>query len=186
MVGYWTDMGELDTHPPSTTPHYLGPREKVHNIYSTLWNKALYDGQRSVSNRRVFCLARTAYAGIQGTGALYGRDIDPSWEVLEDQVVTGQQVCLSGQPYWTTDIGGWMTTDFYEPELYIRWIQFGTFCPLFRTHGTRPGNEPWSFGPEAERIIRDYLNLRYRLMPYIYSLAYETTKTGLSFMSYVY
>lgn len=183
MVGYWTDMGELDTHPPSTTPHYLGPREKVHNIYSTLWNKALYDGQRSVSNRRVFCLARTAYAGIQRYGStLWSGDIDPSWEVLEDQVVTGQQVCLSGQPYWTTDIGGWMTTDFYEPELYIRWIQFGTFCPLFRTHGTRPGNEPWSFGPEAERIIRDYLNLRYRLMPYIYSLAYETTKTGLSFM----
>jgi len=181
--GYWTDMGEPDTHPPDSSPHYLGPREKVHNIYSLLWNKALYDGQRSSSNKRVFCLSRTTYAGIQRYGSvLWSGDIDPSWEVLEDQVVVGQQVCLSGQPYWTTDIGGFMSAGFYEPELYTRWIQWGAFCPIFRTHGTRPGNEPWSFGPMAEEIIIYYIRMRYRLMPYIYSLAYQLIKTGLPIM----
>jgi len=181
--GYWTDMGEPDTHPPDSSPHYLGPREKVHNIYSLLWNKALYDGQRSITNKRVFCLSRTAYAGIQRYGsALWSGDIDPSWEVLEDQVVVGQQVCLSGQPYWTTDIGGFMSADFYEPELYARWIQWGAFCPIFRTHGTRPENEPWSFGPMTEEITINYIKMRYRLMPYIYSSVYETSQTGLSIM----
>jgi len=181
--GYWTDMGEPDTHPPDSSPHYLGPREKVHNIYSLLWNKALYDGQRSSSNKRVFCLSRTTYAGIQRYGSvLWSGDIDPSWEVLEDQVVVGQQVCLSGQPYWTTDIGGFMSAGFYEPELYERWIQWGAFCPIFRTHGTRPGNEPWSFGPMTEEIAVNYIKMRYRLMPYIYSLTYESSETGLSMM----
>lgn len=181
--GYWTDMGEPDTHPPSSSPGYLGPREKVHNIYTLLWNKGLYEGQRSSSNRRVFCLSRTAYAGIQRYGAaLWSGDIDPSWEVLEDQVVVGQQVCLSGLPYWTTDIGGFMSTEFYEPELYARWIQWGAFCPIFRTHGTRPDNEPWSFGPMVEEIIVKYIKLRYQLMPYIYSLAYESSQTGLPMM----
>ncbi len=183
IEGYWTDMGELETHPPGCSPHHGGPREKVHNIYSTLWTKALYEGQRSMSDRRVFCLARTAYAGIQRYGAaLWSGDIDPSWEVLEDQVVIGQQVCLSGQPYWTTDIGGFMTTELYQPELYVRWLQWGAFCPVFRTHGTRPENEPWSFGPEAEQITAECIRRRYRLMPYIYSLAYETSQSGLSMM----
>lgn len=181
--GYWNDMGEPDTHPPGSSIQYLGPREKVHNIYSTLWNKALYDGQRSSSNKRVFCLSRTAYAGIQRySTALWSGDIDPSWEVLEDQVVIGQQVCLSGQPYWATDIGGFMSTDFYEPELYLRWIQWGAFCPIFRTHGTRPENEPWSFGPMAEEIVVNYIRIRYQLMPYIYSLVYESSQTGLTMM----
>jgi alpha-glucosidase len=181
--GYWTDMGEIETHPPSSSPHYLGRREKVHNIYSTLWNKALYDGQRGSSDRRVFSLSRTAYAGIQRYGAaMWSGDIDPSWEVLEDQVVIGQQVCLSGQPYWTTDIGGFGTAGFFEPELYVRWLQWGVFCPIFRTHGTRPENEPWSFGPAAEPIIGNCLRMRYRLMPYIYSLAWETWEIGLSMM----
>jgi alpha-glucosidase (family GH31 glycosyl hydrolase) len=181
--GYWTDMGELETHPPGSSPHFLGSREKVHNIYTTLWNKALYDGQRSSSNKRVFCLPRTIYAGTQRYGAaLWSGDIDPSWEVLEDQVVIGQQVCLSGQPYWASDIGGFQTTNFYDPELYIRWLQWGAFCPIFRTHGTRPENEPWSFGPRAEKIAVDYIRIRYRLMPYIYSLVYNTSQTGLSMM----
>jgi len=181
--GYWTDMGELETHPPGCSSHYLGPREKVHNIYSTLWNMALYEGQRSISNRRVFCLSRTAYAGIQRYGsALWSGDIDPTWEVLDHQVVIGQQVCMSGQPFWTTDIGGFMTADFYEPELYVRWFQWGTFCPIFRTHGTRPENETWSFGSDIEKILVDYIKIRYRLMPYIYSCVYETHKTGVSIM----
>ncbi|MCL5070317.1 MAG: DUF5110 domain-containing protein [Actinobacteria bacterium] len=89
---------------------------------------------------------------------------------------------MSGQPYWTTDIGGFISFGFFEPELYIRWFQWGTFCPIFRTHGTRPDNEPWSFGPMTEEILRKYIRLRYELMPYIYGLAKETSNKGLSMM----
>ena len=182
--GYWIDMGELETHPKSSTPQFLGPREKVHNIYSLLWSKALYDWQRSISNKRVFILSRSTFAGMQRySTALWSGDINSSWEVLKNQVIIGQQVCMSGQPYWTTDIGGFIsTTVFYEPELYVRWFQWGAFCPIFRTHGTRPDNEPWSFGPMAESIIKKYIRLRYRLMPYIYSLARETSSEGLAIM----
>ncbi|MGQ9629314.1 MAG: TIM-barrel domain-containing protein [bacterium] len=180
--GYWTDMGELESHPAGTTSH-LGPRERVHNIYSTLWTKGLYEGQRGDFKERVFSLPRTAYAGIQRNGtALWSGDIDASWDVLRDQVAIGQGVCLSGQQYWTTDIGGFFTDERFSPELYVRWFQWGTFCPIFRTHGTRPDNEAWAFGEQAEKIIAEFINLRYRLMPYIYSCARKVTEGGTPIM----
>jgi alpha-glucosidase len=182
LRGYWTDMGELEIHPPETLSH-LGVRERVHNIYSLLWTKGLYEGQRSEFNERVFSLPRTAYAGIQRNGAaMWSGDISASWEVLRDQVVVGQGVCLSGQQYWTTDIGGFFTDERFTPELFVRWLQWGAFCPLFRTHGTRPDNEAWSFGEQAEGFIADAIRLRYRLMPYIYSLAHQVTEKGAPIM----
>jgi alpha-glucosidase len=180
--GYWTDMGELEEHFPGTKS-YLGCREKVHNIYSLLWAKGLYDGQRNDFGERVFTLARTTYAGMQKHGTvLWSGDIDASWEVLKSQVVVGQGVCLSGMPYWTTDIGGFITNMDFTPELYIRWLQWGVFCPIFRTHGTRPANEPWSFGNQAEAIIKEYIELRYKLLPYIYSCANKITEEGKPLM----
>ena len=181
--GYWTDMGELEQHPAGTVSR-LGPRERVHNIYSLLWAKALYDGQRADGGERVFTLARTAYAGIQRYGAaLWSGDIMPSWDVLRDQVVIGQGVALSGQQYWTTDIGGYMRfAPEFTAELYLRWFQWGAFCPLFRTHGVRPANEAWAFGEQAERILTDFIKLRYRLLPYIYSCARQVTERGAPIM----
>lgn len=180
--GYWIDMGEPAAHPVGSV-HHLGPREQVHNIYSNLWAKTLYDGQRSYTNERVFSLSRAAYAGIQRYGAaLWSGDIEPSWDVLRDQVVIGQQVCLSGLPYWGTDIGAYVETDFFDPELYVRWLQWGVFCPLFRTHGKRSANEPWSVGPDIESTIVKFIRLRYTLMPYIYSMARVTHETGLPMM----
>jgi len=174
--GYWTDMGELEEHKPGTTS-FLGPREKVHNIYTLLWTKGLYENQRKDFGTRSFSLARTFWCGIQRYGvAMWSGDISSSWDVLKDQVVIAQNVSLSGMPYWTTDIGGFFPHPDLTPELYIRWLQWGVFCPIFRTHGTRPENEPWSFGEDAEEIIVDFIKLRYKLIPYIYSLAYYTTK----------
>jgi alpha-glucosidase (family GH31 glycosyl hydrolase) len=177
--GYWTDMGELEEHPAGTT-HYLGSRERIHNVYSTLWTKGLYEHQRrDFPDERVFSLPRTAYPGIQRYGtALWSGDIVSTWEVFHDQVVIGQGVCLSGQPLWTTDVGGFVTEPDYTPELYVRWLQWGVFCPIFRTHGTRPGNEPWSFGPEAEALVKEYIELRYRLLPYVYSLVRRVHDCG--------
>ena len=180
--GYWTDMGELEVH-KAGTESYLGSRERVHNIYSLLWTMGLYQNQRREFKERVFSLPRTAYAGIQRYGAaLWSNDISATWEVLRDQVTIGLGVCLSGQQYWTTDIGGFFTDQTFSPELYVRWFQWGTFCPIFRTHGTRPDNEVWSFGPQAEGILTEFIRLRYRLMPYIYSLARQVTDTGKPIM----
>ncbi len=199
IKGFWTDMGEVQVDPEGMTS-FAGSREKVHNIYSLMWTKGLYEGGRRDFDERVFSLARTAYAGIEKYGAvLWSGDIDSTWQVLKDQVVIGQGVCLSGQQYWCTDVGGFFTGELrsgvkygnnYQgaygegltPELYIRWFEFGTFCPLFRTHGTRPGNEPWSFGETAEKIIKKYISLRYSLIPYLYSCAAEVTRSGKPIM----
>ena len=196
---YWADMGEVQVDPPEAETS-MGPREKAHNLYSLMWVKGLYEGSRSCSNERVFSLARTAYAGIEKYGAaLWSGDIDSTWQIFKEQIVVGQGACLSGQQYWCTDVGGFFTGELrsgvaygshYQgrdgegltPELYIRWYEFGTFCPLFRTHGTRPGNEPWSFGEVAEDIVKKYIVLRYRMIPYIYSCAAEVSRSGRPIM----
>ncbi|MGE5529223.1 MAG: TIM-barrel domain-containing protein [Patescibacteria group bacterium] len=179
--GYWTDMGELEVHPPGTA-HHLGPRERVHNIYSLLWAKGLYEHHRAEGLERPLILARTAYAGMQRYAWTWSGDINGSWQVLRDQVRIGQGACLSGIGYWTTDIGGFIPTPESTPELYVRWLQWGCFNPAFRTHGTRPGNEPWSFGAEAEAIVTGFIRLRYRLLPYIYSCAWELSRSGRPIM----
>jgi alpha-glucosidase (family GH31 glycosyl hydrolase) len=180
--GYWTDMGELEVHLEGTRS-FLGSRERVHNLYSLLWTQGLYENQRRDYGTRVFSLPRTAFAGIQrNSAALWSNDISATWDVFKDQVVIGQGVCLSGQQYWCTDIGGFFTDSTFSAELFIRWLEWGVFCPILRTHGTRPDNEPWSFGPEAERIISGFIRLRYRLLPYIYSLARQITDSGIPMM----
>ena len=179
---YWIDMGEPRDHPQGTTCR-LGSREHVHNLYSPFWAKGLYEGHRRDLDTRFFALSRTSYAGIQRYGAaLWSNDIDSSWEVLKDQVPAGLGVCMSGLPYWCTDIGGFSTDGRFSPELFIRWMEWGVFCPLFRTHGTRPENEAWSYGEEATRILSDFIRLRYRLMPYIYTCAHEITESAKPMM----
>ena len=183
---YWIDMGEPRDHPQGTTC-CLGSREHVHNLYSLLWAKGIYEGHTRDLPTRPFLLSRTSYAGIQRYGtALWSNDIDSSWEVLKDQVPIGLGVCASGLPYWCTDIGGFATDDRYSPELFIRWLQWGVFCPLMRTHGTRAENEPWSYGEQAQPIIEKYIRLRYRLMPYIYSCAREIHECSKPMMRGLY
>ncbi len=182
MAGYWTDMGELEEHADGTES-FLGSRDDTHNTYMLNWARSLYEGQAASDNTRPYILARSVSAGTQKYGlTLWSGDVDSSWEVLRTQVKVGQGVCLSGQPYWTTDVGGFLTGNELTAELYIRWFEWGVFCPVFRTHGTRPGNEPWSFGPEAEAILARYLRLRYRLLPYIYAMAWENHRTGVPMM----
>jgi alpha-D-xyloside xylohydrolase len=152
------------------------------NIFPLLTTKAVYEGQRSASDqKRVFILSRSAYAGAQRNGVTaWSGDINSDWETLRRQVPAGLNFALSGLPYWTTDIGGFTSGNPNDPayrELFIRWFQFGTFCPIFRVHGTRTGdqNELWSYGPEAQKTLTSFDKLRYQLMPYIYSVAWKTT-----------
>ena len=144
--------------------------------------QAVYQGQRSASDKkRVFILSRSAFAGSQRNGVTaWSGDINSDWVSFRRQIPAGLNFSLSGIPYWTTDIGGFVFGSPTDPafrELFIRWFQYGTFNPILRVHGTRKPdeNELWSYGPEAQAILVNFDRLRYRMLPYIYSLAWKTT-----------
>ena len=176
---WWVDQTQPEVHPEGTQ-HHGGSREKVHNIYPDLFTAALRDGQHTVSGARTFTLSFAAYAGAAKHGVVtWTGDVDPTWEVLAEQVVIGQQLSLSGLPYWTTDIGGYVHYPHYDPELFIRWMQWGVFCPVFRTHTKRPEAEPWSFGEAVLDQVRAIIRLRYSLIPYLTQLMHEAATEGL-------
>jgi alpha-D-xyloside xylohydrolase len=160
----------------------LGSGTLYANSYPFFETQAVYEGQRATTNKRVFILTRSAFLGQQShSAAAWSGDIAPTFDSLRRQIPAGLNYSISGLPYWTTDIGGFLGGDSDDPdyrEVYVRWFEYGTFCPIFRTHGARPANELWSYGPEAQRILTLYANLRYRLLPYIYSVAWKTTSEG--------
>jgi alpha-D-xyloside xylohydrolase len=160
----------------------IGNGARYANIFPLMTTKAVYEGQRSESDqKRVFILSRSAFAGAQRNAVTaWSGDVNSDWETLRRQIPAGLNYSLSGLPYWTTDIGGFTSGNPSDPayrELFIRWFQFGTFCPIFRVHGTRTGdqNELWSYGADAQQILTRFDKLRYELMPYIYSIAWKTT-----------
>src|SRR5689334_9735837 len=160
----------------------LGSGARYLNMFPLMTTAGVYQGQRAASDqKRVFILSRSGFAGSQrNAAAVWSGDINPTWAYFKKQVPAGLNYSVSGLPYWTTDIGGFVAANPDDPayrELYIRWFQFGTFNPILRVHGTRTTNqnELWSYGPEAQKILVNYDTLRYRLLPYIYSLAWKTT-----------
>ncbi len=160
----------------------IGSGARYANIYPLMTTAAVYDGQRKASDRkRVFILSRSAFAGAQRNAVTaWSGDILSDFETYKRQIPAGLNFSLSGIPYWTTDIGGFFIGNPNDPayrELFVRWFQYGTFCPIFRVHGTRTTNqnELWSYGPEAQSILTQFDRLRYELMPYIYSVAWMTT-----------
>ncbi len=180
LAGIWTDLGEPETH-PSTMHHYLGSRDKVHNIYDFLWSQLIYDGISQIRpNQRVFNLTRSGFAGSQRYGVIpWSGDVAKEFGGLKVQLPMLLNMGMSGFGYHNSDIGGFCcgTT---TPELYIRWMQYGTFCPITRAHGidSQP-TEPWEHGELAEQISKYFISLRYKLLPYIYTMAYENYKTGM-------
>jgi alpha-D-xyloside xylohydrolase len=175
----------------------IGPGEKYFNAYSLMNSKSVYEGQRKSSpDKRVFILTRSAYAGQQRYGAAtWSGDIVSRWSDFQDQIATGINFALSGIPYWTMDIGGFAVESRYYNlngesqkewrELNTRWFQFGAFCPLFRSHGQFPLREIYNIAPagtkEYESMVY-YTKLRYRLMPYIYSLAGQAYHSDYTIM----
>jgi alpha-D-xyloside xylohydrolase len=203
---FWADETEPDL-PPNGSYFSIGPGTQYFNVYPLFHTAAFYEGiRKDMPERRALILSRDAYLGAQHNGTIFwSSDIFPSWDALRRQIPTGLDVTASGIAYWGNDIGGWQglpkihvppnpplidpsdardTVGGYDdyPELYVRWYQYGVFQPNFRTHGTRPHNEVWSYGKQAEPILEKYLRLRYELMPYIYSLAYTTHQTGAPYM----
>ncbi|MGA9292155.1 MAG: TIM-barrel domain-containing protein [Ignavibacteriaceae bacterium] len=178
-------------------PTALGTAARYLNTYSLMNSKAVYEGQRETNpDQRVFILTRSAFAGQQRySAATWSGDIASRWEDLSNQIPAGLNFSLSGLPYWTTDIGGFAVEQRYENpdkanlaewrELMTRWFQFGTFCPLFRVHGQYPYREIFNIAPEdhpAYKTMLAYDKLRYRLMPYIYSLTGMVTQNDYTIM----
>ncbi|HVW21201.1 MAG TPA: TIM-barrel domain-containing protein [Opitutaceae bacterium] len=160
-----------------------GPAAEVYNAYPLEHTAGLYQGQRAESSaKRVFLLTRSAYAGQQRNSAVtWSGDIQGTWEVLRQQIPAGLNFVASGIPYWNTDTGGFFGGDPADPkyaELFTRWFQFSAFCPMFRVHGTNRPKEIWRWDPATQRVLADFINLRYRLLPYIYSTAHAVTLGG--------
>jgi len=172
--------------------NYLGDFTRYLNPYSLVTTMGTYQGQRAISDQRVFTLTRSAWAGQQHYGAMpWSGDTTASWGTLRDQIAGGLNVILAGQAYWTQDTGA-----FFVPhpngeqnpeyqELFARWNQFSIFNPIYRIHGTNIQREPWRFKDSAPKLYQSLLEaaqLRYRLLPYIYSLSWLNTSEGYSLM----
>jgi alpha-D-xyloside xylohydrolase len=184
---WWMDTTEPETEGQEENillNHKLaaGSGNRYLNVNPLLDTAAVYDGQRSASSaKRVFILSRSAFAGSQRNGVTaWSGDINSDWFSFRRQIPAGLNFSLSGIPYWTTDVGGFVFGDPNDPdfrELFVRWFQYATFNPILRVHGTRrpDANELWSYGPDAQKILVSFDRLRYRMLPYIYSLAWKTT-----------
>jgi alpha-D-xyloside xylohydrolase len=187
---WWLDTTEpetedLETNILVTNKTYLGNGARYANAFPLMTTEGVYQGQRSESDKkRVFILSRSAFAGEQrNAAAVWSGDVNSDWAFFKKQIPAGLNYSISGLPYWTTDIGGFVSGNPDDPayrELFVRWFQFGTFNPILRVHGTRSTNqnELWSYGAEAQKILTSYDTLRYRLLPYIYSLAWMATSQG--------
>jgi len=192
---WWLDTTEPETEGQEESillghKLFAGSGDRYANMFPLMTTSAVYDGQRATSDqKRVFILSRSAFAGAQRNSvAAWSGDVLSDWLSFKRQIPAGLNFSVSGLPYWTTDIGGFFIASPSDPgfrELFIRWFQFGAFSPVFRVHGSRfnpDENELWSYGPEAQKILVQYDNLRYRLLPYIYSLAWKTTSESYTLM----
>ena len=176
---YWPHMGDAILRNKQLA---IGNGAEYTNVFPFLHTLGVQEHWKATSDqKRVFLLTRSAFLGQQRVGAtVWSGDVYSTYWGLSHQVPAGLNFALSGYPYWTTDIGGyWPPYEgaIQEPayqELYARWFEFGTFCPIFRSHGHRPQNEIWSYS-RVEPILIQYDKLRYRLMPYIYSLAWKVS-----------
>jgi alpha-D-xyloside xylohydrolase len=179
LGGNWGEMRELTTG--------AGPGAEVLNAYPLLHTTAVHEGQRrDASEKRAFILTRSAFAGQQRNATVvWSGDIHGRWDVLRRQIPQGLNFVATGIPYWNTDIGGFFGGDPATPEyreLFTRWYQYGAFTPMFRVHGTGKAKEVWRFDDATQNILVKYNQLRYRLLPYIYSVSWMVTDQNYTMM----
>jgi alpha-D-xyloside xylohydrolase len=206
---WWMDASEPDVNqpsPPTLARHQAdipktaaGIGARVQNAYPLLNAQAIYEGQRTTSpDQRVFLLTRSGYAGLQRyAAASWSGDITSTWTAMHKQIAAGLGYSISGVPYWTMDSGGFSVPGKFSGrnvspeavdewrELNTRWFEFATFVPLLRVHGEAPAREMWAFGGETSDAYKAQLKfdrLRYRMLPYVYSLAGHVTHEDGTFM----
>ena len=184
---WWQDATEPENDDLDGRDTAAGPGEVNRLTYPIQVTRAVYDGQRrDYPDRRVMTMTRSAFLGQQKyAAATWSGDIGNSWETLKRQIPAGLNMAAAGYPYWTVDAGGFFRpgdgqyTDTAYHERFLRWFQYATFLPLQRVHGYMTNTEFWRYGETVESISRSYLELRYRLLPYTYSLAAETHDIGM-------
>ncbi|QEC45191.1 TIM-barrel domain-containing protein [Pseudobacter ginsenosidimutans] len=196
--GWWMDSSEPDhlQAKPSDLNNktFLGSFRKVRNAFPLMTVGGVYQHQRALSSgKRVFILTRSAFAGQQRYGAnTWSGDVFASWNTLRNQISAGLNFSLCGIPYWNSDIGGFFLNAYpgklKDPEyreLYVRWLEFGTFCPMMRSHGADAPREIYQFGNKGDKAfdaIHKFIKLRYSLLPYIYSSSWDVTANNSSMM----
>ena len=209
LYDYGTDAWWMD----STDPDFFNPKESdyAHKVYGGTWRsqrnafpletvRGIYTSQRKdySGEKRVFIMTRSSYAGQQHYGSnMWSGDVNSSWDMLRKQVPAGLSYSLTGNPNFNTDIGGFFCGSYNTrgsgsaprnpqfQELYVRWMQYGLFCPVFRSHGADAPREIWQFGKKGEPVydaIEKQIRLRYRLIPYLYSTAWQVTSNNDSYM----
>lgn len=193
--GFTQDKQEEKTKSAGQT--HIGSFNRYLNVYSLFLSKMMYENLRAQSDKRVSILTRSAFAGQQRYGtAVWSGDVTASWDVFKKQIPAGLNLCMTGIPYWTSDIGGFFVTtkgseytrglaDPAYKELYLRWFQQGAFSPLFRAHGSNVPREVWQFGEPGDLFYDGQLrmiNLRYSLLSYIYATAWQVTAHSRTFM----
>jgi len=187
---WWMDATEPENDDLKGRRTHMGIGDFFRLTYPLLVSKSVYEGQRAVTeDKRVCILTRSAFLGQQRYGIInWSGDVGGNWDTYKRQIVAGLNYTITGLPYWTTDIGG-----FFRPgksqyidekfhELLTRWHQWGAFSPIFRMHGYQTETEPWKYGQTVENNMRKMLNLRYRLLPYIYSEAWQITNNRSTMM----
>jgi alpha-D-xyloside xylohydrolase len=208
LYDYGTDAWWMD----STDPDFFNPRESdyEHKVYGGTWRsqrnafpletvRGIYQAQRKDDRgKRIFIMTRSSFAGQQHYGSnMWSGDVNSSWDMLRKQVPAGLSFTLTGNPNFNTDIGGFFCSSYNTrgagsapknpqfQELYVRWMQYGLFCPVFRSHGADAPREIWQFGKKGEPVydaIEKTIRLRYRFLPYLYSIAWQVTSNNDSYM----
>ena len=208
LYDYGTDAWWMD----STDPDFFNPKESdyEHPVTGGTWRslrnafpletvRGIYQSQRKDDRgKRVFIMTRSAFAGQQHYGSnMWSGDVASSWEMLRNQIPCGLSFTLTGNPNFNTDIGGFFCGSYNTKgagsapknpqfqELYVRWMQYGLFCPVFRSHGADAPREIWQFGQKGEPVydaIEKQIRLRYRLLPYLYSTAWQVTSNNQSYL----
>ncbi len=199
IAGWWGDLGEPEKH-PNYIYHNLqdyGKKrlfnaDEVHNIYGHVWSEMLFEKYKKYyPTERLFHLNRSGYAGTWRYGSFpWSGDVERSWKGFQAQLPIMLSMGMSGAPTMHSDAGGFAMGE-RDPELYRRWIQMAVFSPVFRPHGSVSApdpkipqieSEPVFYDEPEKTILRNFISLRYRLMPYVYQLAYESGKTGAPFV----
>ena len=181
VAAWWGDLGEPEKH-PDTLVHAIGTAAELHNLYGHEWVKMLYENTaRDFPDERFFMLARAGYAGSQRFGIVpWSGDVGRSWSGYRAQLPIMLSMGLSGLGYMHSDAGGFTRVETADTALYIRWMQCAAFSPVFRPHSDESAPpEPVLWPPQVQKNIKPFIEWRYRLLPYFYSLGWENYRTGL-------
>ncbi|WP_282081454.1 TIM-barrel domain-containing protein [Aquimarina algiphila] len=184
VAGWWGDLGEPEVH-PSDLQHAVGSADEVHNIYGHDWARMIQEGyHKDFTDQRPFILMRAGYSGSQRFGMIpWSGDVNRTWGGLQPQTEIALQMGMQGMGYMHSDLGGFAGGETFDAELYTRWLQYGVFQPIFRPHAQEHiAPEPVFHDKKTKALAKKSIELRYSLLPYNYTIAFNNNQTGMPLM----